>query len=1544
MHFSFLDGRCHPLLAEWFRAGYGEPTDVQLRAWEAIAAGRNTLIAAPTGSGKTLAALLPCLNEIIEAKLPSETNGRGDTSAKTRVLYITPLKALNNDIYDHLEQYVEQIDRLASQTNREWPGIRCAVRTGDTTSAKRASMLRRPPDVLVTTPESLYILLTSEKGRAMLRTLETVIVDEIHDLAADKRGSHLSLSLERLERLCGRRLRRIGVSATQKPLSRVAEFLGGWEEPEKEAARAEGRLSGMDEEAGETDFVWRFSDPESGEGERRFVHPFGYVPRDVCIIESRMDKRMDVRVTMPDQAKLMQSRESVWEPILDRLFQLIDGCRSVLLFVNSRRLCERLCLRLNDRAGSEIARAHHGSMAKEIRLEVERMLKAGELRCIVATSSLELGIDVGHVDLVIQLDSPLEAASGIQRVGRAGHGVGEASRGVIVARARGALPEIAVLSKQISDRDIEPIHIPINRLDVLSQQIVSIVASGGLTVDELHRLIAGSYSYKGFPRGKLEGMLQVLAGFYPFARPLLDWDRPAGMVMPRSNTAIAALTGAGTIPSSSSYPVHHAESRAHLGELDEEFVQESRVGDVFLLGTNSWMIRRIDKDRIYVSEAENRFSEVPFWRNEGPGRTYALGLKVGAFLRQLDERLSEGDPHSPGEAKASGGPDAAEESKAAEEPHAAAESITNWLADEYKLDSQAAGQLIALAESQRSSCGIPTDRHIVIEHYRDVMNQTHVIVHSLFGRKVNRTWLLAIERQFETTLPYRLYGNAKDNGIEFVLPEWDPSWLQHIWHVTPANLDRLLNEAVAGSPLLAVAFRHIAETSLLLSRGFTRTPLWQKRLRSEELLRDALPYADRFPFLQEVIEECLRDYLDIGHLRELLTAVQEGRIEVSVRESEFPSAMATQFLADYVNMRIYEGDGLDPAVQMQLMNLNQGTAKQLFGAASMRSAVPEEVLEEEGRWLGQPGFPVRGASDVWKLLKERGDLNADEIIRLAGAEAAIWLDELAAGRKAASFDFGRAGEPSVFRWISADEEGVYRSFPGDPDSERFIIGRYAENRLSFTEAELRERYPRLTLNDAREAVDRLVKEGIVKQAPFAAGPEERIWSGRDAADRMIRLSIQAARKKAEPVHPLRWFAQIAIRQHALQGTQLKGEDGLLAVLEKLQGLFLPLSHWETIIFPSRMTDYRKEDLDLLCSTGEVIWIGRKSPADKEGKVAFFLAASRPLYEPFIRSAQEREPSYPELLHRLRSGGASFLTKLSRETGRVPTEVLEQLLELAWEGHVSNDQFAPLRLSAMKKGKDWSRTGSGQGRWYWTGTLAGPEADGDEDTADAKTGSFGTAGGEQAETRGKESSELHWVKRMLDTYGIVTKELSEQWTPYSWDRLLPVLRKLEEWGTVTRGLFIEGTMNMQFTTLEHMKAVRDAWPQTVHDRPTLLSAVDPANPYGLLADWPEKEKCAYARKPGNYLVVKGERLLYWIENNGRRIYDFYGSGDSNDESDRYAELKSILGSVLKRQRLSKIVIEKWNGQDAATTAAGERLKEIGAETDRKTLVLWPSALS
>lgn len=1572
----------HPILARWFAQTFGEPTEVQRNAWSAIRTGKHTLIAAPTGSGKTLAALLPCLDACLKGKLRANAGAGAGADAGTRarasahpgvkVLYITPLKALNNDIHHHIVQFTAAIDQLAAESGECWPGLRAAVRTGDTTASARAAMLRRPPDVLVTTPESLFILLLSGKGRRMLGTTEYVIVDEIHDLASGKRGAHLSLSLERLTALCPQRVQRIGVSATQKPLARVARFLAGWEEA-REALPAPGDARPE-----------RTSPPggaeEAAEAEEE-PHPYGYRPRPCIIVESRMERTIELAVTLPGEPFGRRTAESVWKPIIDRLMRLMEGARTVIIFVNSRRLAERLTLHLNEHAGFELSMSHHGSVSRERRLEIERRMKTGELRVIVATSSLELGIDIGHVDLVLQIDSPLEAAAGIQRFGRAGHAVGGVSRGAIVARGRGQLPEIAVLSRQIAARDIEPIVPVRDPLDVLSQHVVAMAAAAedSLQAEALHALIVRSDSFRSFPPERLHAALQVLGGRYPFVRPLIDYDSLTGRIGKRTSSAMAALTGAGVIPQSSGYPVHHAETRIRLGELDEEYIEESRVGDVFQLGTRSWRIQSIRQDRVYAIETDNRYSEIPFWRNEGPGRSFELGRQVGKLWAELEQRLAEPDRETAdsgsyaadgSEVRAAGGSAAAGAAPA--RLQAADAATAEWLARNFHLDGEAAAALIAFVRSQLAQGGVPTDKRLLVEYYRSVTGRWHVVLHNHWGRRVNRAWLLAIRRVLEQMVSYPVTGTARDGGIEWVLPEWEPSWLQAVRQVTPDNVEQLLKEAVAGSPQLGIAFRHIAETSLLLQRSFRRTPLWQKRIRSEELLRAALPYAESFPYLEEAMRVCLYHELDLANLREALRMLADGTIRIVVRETQHPSPLAAEFAAEYATKQLYEGDQFSGDVQLQLMQISKKLAGELFGEDAVRQAVRPEAIEAERlRLTGPgPGGPPADPEGLYALLKRRGDSTAGELAELAGGDAAEWLRGLERAGRVAMLRFG--GEP---RWICADERDMYREFPGTPASIAFVAGRWAEQVLSFTTETLSARYPDLTPLQVRAVIDELLLQERIEPSPLHEEGGETWMSSRIAA-RLIRRSVQEARKEAEPADPVRWLLQAASLQYALPGARLAGESGLLAVIARLQGLFLPLDLWESVIFPTRLTDYRSERLDALCAGGEVIWIARRESASDPGRVAFFLAESQALMEPILRQVRERPVKHPELLRRLREGGAAFLTKLARETDRLPSELLADLLDLAWDGQVSNDQFAPLRLAAAAKtaktakaGRGLARTGSGQGRWYALADLL-PEADpaapgtprnelkqpGNAQTSSLQSGPhpglphagaplpIRTSSGSSLPDNRQEASVMAWTRHLLDGFGLLSKELADTWSPFRWDTLLPVLRQLEEMGIVTRGLFIRGLPSMPFVSRGLVPSLRQPLPEAADAEAVMvLAALDPANPFGLLVPWQERPGAAFARKKGHFLIIHRGEWLLWIEGGGSKVYTMRKIPETSAQDTWEPVLRTAFRAILQMTRRSKIRIGHWNGEPAADSAGAALLQALGAERDGRAMTIWLSEL-
>jgi len=1337
----------HPVLASWFADRYGEATDVQQQAWPLVAAGEHVLIAAPTGSGKTLAALMPLLDRLVWDKLGLAERQRGDTGV--RILYVTPLKALNNDIREHLFDYMDEWKRRAESAGLKWPGITVGVRTGDTTQNTRASMLRNPPDVLVTTPESLYILLTSPRAREMLRTVSHIVVDEIHDLAASERGVHFSLTLERLSVLCNGTPQRIGVSATINPAERIARYLGGWEET------ADGK----------------------------------YVPRPVRIVESDMNRRLEVQVTVPAYGQLLfNKREDAWAPLIEEILRYVRDDSTTLIFVGNRRLCERLTSRLNEACGEGFCRSHHGSVSRERRLETEQLLRAGKLRCLVATSSLELGIDVGDVDHVLQIDSPFTAASGIQRFGRAGHQVGGTSRGTIIVRTRGLLPEVAVLAARINRKQTEPINVPRHLSAVLAQQIVATVSQDEWRADDLYRFIWRSDSFNGYPREQFDELLDMLCGVFPSVRPLIERDPATGVLRGFVSSAYRAVTGSGTIPSSTNFPVYHAETRVHLGELDEEYVFESRVGDVFQLGATNWRIRSIRSDRVEVAEAGSGLGEIPFWRAEGQGRSFELSLEIGELIEKLLQLLNE---------SACSRPEA--EQRAAE-----------LLMREHHLSAEAAQSLVGLIQAQRAVSAMPSHRRIVVEWFTDDSGMTHVILHSLFGRRFNRTWLMALQHQLEKDYPYDLYTTAKDNGIELIFRVWDPMLLERIRSIHSQTIERTLQDAVPTSQMFAARFRQLAETSLLLSRGFKRTPSWLKRVRGNELLRAVMTEGSSFPLLKETFRECMEQLLDLHHVRQVLRDLEEGRIEYRVVKCERPSPLATQFFFDFLHVAIYESDALTRDLKERMAGISRQLAMEVFGNTS-------------------------------------GDGHGDE----AGG----------INQHASATNTGLADEHT----------------PGQTD-------RHWHNKL-------------------------------------------------DVSQYMRFLQL------GHRLHPA----------HRLQGT-----DGVLEALDRLQGVFLPLSWWESFILPSRVNGYRREDLDLLCASGDILWLGRRDEGQAEGKIAFFRTDAPELYAPFLPD-DSVEPCHPEVYELLRTRGASFLTQLAREAGEEPSSLLNKMIDLVWQGLVTNDQFAPVRMHGQKRASAANARGkfrSGLGRWYAVRDLRSDTASRQHDASiDARTDTGASLASDHSVSSDAslERSVLAWTRHLLRMYGIITRSLVQLYSPFPWEVHLAALNRMEELGLVTRGLFIRDIHALQFAERETAERLSEALfavsSSSDEDELIALSAVDPANPYGLTVEWPSEEALAsaasFARKSGNYMVLHGGRFLLWAASNGRKLTPVAAAAADAPKQAEY--IRFTARCLIREQGQRKVKIESWNGQPIERTELAEHLAKLGAEKDGQAYVLWPSSV-
>jgi len=899
-------------------------------------------------------------------------------------------------------------------------------------------------------------------------------------------------------------------------------------------------------------------------------------------------------------------------------------------------------------------------------------------------------------------------------------------------------------------------------------------------------------------------VLRMLSGYYPFVRPLLDWDRDSGELRGRSAARMAALSGAGTIPSSANYPVVHGDTKLTLGDLEEEFVHESSVGDMFRLGAHSWMIRDIRHDRVVVTETANRFSEVPFWRGDAGGRSFELGERIGAFVRELRERIARDSD----------------------------EAVCAYLAGSCGFDARAAQELVDLIRRQDAVSRMPTDRCIVVETYEDVTGQTHVVVHNYWGRRVNRAWLTALQHVWEESLPHPPYANAKDNGIELVFRSWQQGSLPLLWSLAPETAERTLRAAAPQSAAFAVAFRRIAETSLLLHRGFSRVPSWQKRIRAEELLKAALPFASEFPPFGAALEECLTEAMDLGGLLTALRRLADGTIEVVSHAGDAPSPLAAQFALDYVAQMLYEGDAPSEELRRHLRETSRDLAAAQFGEERLRLSIEPDVLEREAARLSRGGRDVAGPSDLLPLLKRRGDLSAEQLAKIAGPDAVSWAEALAAEGKAAKTVL--AGEE---RYISRDELETYARFPGDPSAAAFVLLRYIDGVVAFTADELTLRFG-LTPNDAAARIAAWAAEGRIEPAPFE-GPDSRYWTSRSVAARLVRLSLGAVRTAAAPVPADRWQRLLLARHGLVRPSAERGPEALRAALAPLQGLFLPATLWESALLPARLPGFRPEDLDLLCASGELTWLGRRSSGEREG------------------------------------------------------------------------QFAPVRNFLLARGKLHPKLGSGHGRWY---AVEPPERSAPLDQTRA----------------------LAWAKQLLRAFGGVTGAIANAYAPFGWDAALPLFKQLEEWGVAARGLFVEGVPALQFMDPDTIAALR-GWEREAEPPAgtVLVSAADPAVPYGVAVPWPDAPGASFARKSSNHLVFVDGAWTYWLESNGKHIVRI-GEGDADG-----AALLPVLKLLLRRGGLKRIRVETWNGRRAADAALP--LLERGTERDRDGLVLWPSQL-
>jgi ATP-dependent Lhr-like helicase len=1457
----------------WFTSSFAAPTQAQIGAWQALQAGENVLVSAPTGSGKTLAAFLAGIDRLLFSPPPP-----GDRSV--RLLYISPLKALAYDVDRNLRAPLVGISYAAERDGvATWP-VDVGMRTGDTPADERRRLVRHPPDILITTPESLFLLLTSQ-AREMLAAVEAVIVDEVHAVAGTKRGAHLALSLERLEHLRGAReqrapLQRVGLSATQRPLDEVARFLGG------------GTAA-----------------PEWTPRPVRVVDAAGHRPMDVEIIVpvedmGRLGEIIEEPMTGP-AAGGGEARRSIWPAVHPRILELIRAHRSTIVFANSRRLAERLCTRLNDLALEEdpdaepIARAHHGSVAREQRLGIEEALKSGTLRCVVATSSLELGIDMGTVDLVIQVESPKSVASGLQRIGRAGHHVGGRSSGKVFPKYRGDLVECAVVVRRMLEREIEHTRYPRNPLDVLAQQIVAMTAMDAWAVDDLHTCIRGAANFAELSRGQLDGVLDMLSGRYPsdeFAelRPRINWDRVADRVEGRRGAQRLAVTSGGTIPDRGLYGVFivgEGEGR-RVGELDEEMVYETRPGETFTLGSTTWRIEDITRDQVLVSPAPGQPGKLPFWHGDTLGRPIEVGRAVGAFLREMT------DAHRAG---------------------------ATAVADRYGLDPLAASNLSSYLGEQLDATGVvPSDRTLVVERFRDEIGDWRICLLSPFGGRVHAPWALAIETRLRERFGAPVQTMHADDGIVVRIPDGTDAdiSMRDLLVIEPDEVEDLVVSELANSALFAARFRECAARALLLPRRRPngRTPLWQQRQRAANLLAVASRYG-QFPILLETYRECLRDVFDVPALVDLLRDIAGRRIRIVEVETAMASPFSSSLLFDYIATYMYEGDAPLAERRAAALSLDRELLAELVGSEELRELVDAGALAELELGL-QRLTAERRARDpdgVHDLLREVGDLRTDEVVaRTDAPEATVtgWLSDLERARRIWSAPV--AGER---RWVAAEDAGRLRDGLGIPPpgglpaafSEPVrrplidLVARYARTHGPFHAIDVAGRLG-LPVDAVELALAELEREDRVTRGEFRPTGVRREWCDVEVLRRLRRRSLASLRREVEPVEPDALARFLPSWQGV--GNRTPGVERTLEVVEHLQGAPLPASVLESDILAARVRDYRSALLDELMAGGDLVWVGRGPLGSDDGRVSLYLRDQAPLLvppPPEELGEALRTPHHEAVLAHLTQRGASFWPQLyAAAGGGDETEVVEALWDLVWAGVVTNDSLQPLRAlrgvtrrrasGRRRPGRVATRTGPARaaGRWSLVTELVEPRPSDTERAAAL-------------------------AAQLLDRYGVLTRDaVMAEDVPGGFSAVYGVLRAMEESGRTRRGYFVEGLGGAQFAVpgaVDRLRAVRNAGVSGDDAELRVLAATDPANPFGAALEWPEplhEGRHRPKRAAGAHVVIAEGRLLAYLERGGRSLLTF------SDDAGDLAAVAGALSSLVDDRRVDRLQLQRIDGEE------------------------------
>ena len=1592
----------HPCTRDWFLQAFQEPTGVQAQAWPEIAAGNSTLLLAPTGSGKTLAAFLAAIDRLFfdgqsaatAEKLTAEAKAKAKhsraipkVSLGIRVLYISPLKALGVDVDRNLRGPLAGLRAYAEKHEVKHWHPQVAVRSGDTSQKERASIVKNPPDVLITTPESLYLMLTS-KSDAILKTVDTIIIDEIHALAGTKRGAHLMTTLERLERLRvavdeqgdddrhrigltepdykkaadeivaegkgnvrkrdRKPLQRIGLSATQRPLDEIAALLGGGNATADPAVPVKARPVTIVDASERRRFDLTIETPAEDRKDDLTisVDPFA----DDGAADDHHGSPYDDPMYQPGDEEIPIGSASsapiipsVWLSIHPRLVELIKANRSTMIFVNSRRLAERLATAINEEAEEEIALAHHGSIAKDIRAEIEDRLKRGNLPAMVATSSMELGIDMGAVDLVIQIEAPPSIASATQRIGRAGHQVGAMSTGMIFPKYKGDLVACTAATGAMLEGWVEETYYPRNPLDILAQQIVAIASRESIHIDELYATMRSAAPFFELPHSSFVGVLDLLSGRYPSdefseLRPRVNWDRITGIVSPRKGAQRLAILNAGTIPDRGLYGVflvgENGESGGRVGELDEEMVFECRPGDVFLLGASSWRVMDITRDRVEVVPAPGEPGRMPFWRGDGSGRPLEFGKAIGKLSRELVSMPT---------AKA-----------------------TTLLTSAHGLQESAAESLLGYLEDQKAATvELPTDQCIVIESFSDEVGDWRIVILSPYGSRVHAPWAMLVSSRMRKDLDVEVDVMWTDDGIVLRIPETHDVPDAEAFFPEPDEVEDELVREIGGTALFAAKFRENAARSLLLPRRnpAKRTPLWLQRKRSADLLKVASRFRN-FPMLMETYRECLRDVFDMPGFISLLKDVKSRAIRIHQVRSEYPSPFAGAVLFNYVGNFIYDGDAPLAERRAQTLTLDHAQLRELLGTVDLREMFDADILQQLSLELQKlTDWKLRHADDLHGLLLDLGSLTASEIQQRCKTEdvesgsVESWLTELLQHRRA--FQYQALGETT---FAASEDAGKLRDALGimppsgladaflEPVQEALIslTSQYARTHGPFTSQEVAIKLG-LGIAPILSALSILEERERIVSGEFLPGRQGQEWCDVNVLRQLKRRSLAALRKEVEPVEP-DVLARFLPDWHGITRPR-KGLDGLLDVIEQLQGAPLPASTLEKEILPARITGYRSADLDELCVQGEVIWRGFDSTSANDGRIGLFLTDHYATLAPFVEPVDDAVAD--ELRTLLAASGGLFFHQITDAIRQFPNDLLHLLWRMVWSGELTNDTLTPLRslrtAAATKNRSDrgaqrgfrsrrQNKLPGSEGRWTLLPKLTLPITGGSAErsaVADAASVRHLAVASVPSVTE----RQMAIANQLIERHGVLTKEmLSREEVVGGFSGLYPILKAMEEAGKVRRGYFVAGLGAAQFAAPgaeDQLRRFRDIEESDTAAKPMVLAATDPAVPWGNALSWPEStEQGRQQRVAGAKVIVWQGQLIGYLNRTREHLTTFLPA----DEVHQANVIQNLVNAVAKLANPGRsMLLNKIDGKAAGRSELKSSLLEVGFKVTSKGLL-------